>query len=519
MTKNQWAVVLSAIIFLFGCQLIANAELVSNESTVPSTAPITGPTGLVSPDFELNGSGSNVDSIAFWEAPSADDVLIFTTSKASQLVEVWQFPFVDNEQPPLTHSTFGSSGTQVNGIVIDQDSDLLYVSVSDPQSTVSIFSLPSLTFSGEIINGAFDLKSEPNIDLLNHSNGEIWAYVSADQDLYIYNAVTAAYIDQFQPEKGLETVLADDLYQIIYIPDENDQTGVYAYHPDGTPFLKNGTNHFGSGVFQADAEGIALYHCPPTGLDDGTGFIVISDQIGSQTEFEFFDRQSWAYLGNLVISGVSNTDGIASTQQALPGYPIGIFAAINSDVSTVGVGWDKVFTAMGIGCDIEMTTQELTLSAGWNLISSNINNPYPALETVTAPIGSELTLLKNDTGQIFWPAYDVNQIGDWEIEEGYALYLNQGTSLEITGTQALPEQSPISLIAGWNMVSYLREMPIAIDQALSTISGELVMAKDGAGNIYWPEMAIYDIVDMNPGQGYYLYIREPTTLIYPANDY
>lgn len=45
------------------------------------------------------------------------------------------------------------------------------------------------------------------------------------------------------------------------------------------------------------------------------------------------------------------------------------------------------------------------------------------------------------------------------------------------------------------------------------------MAKDGAGNIYWPAMAIYDIVDMIPGQGYYLYIAEPTTLIYTANDY
>ena len=125
----------------------------------------------------------------------------------------------------------------------------------------------------------------------------------------------------------------------------------YAYHPDGTPYLKNGSNQFGTNVFQYDAQGITLYHCPPIGQDNGTGFIVVSDQVGAQTEFEFFDRQSWDYLGTLLINGVSNTDGVASTQQALPGYPMGIFAAINNDTSTVGVGWDKVLAAMGLACD------------------------------------------------------------------------------------------------------------------------------------------------------------------------
>ncbi|MEM7115801.1 MAG: phytase [Chloroflexota bacterium] len=307
-------------------------------------------TANVAPDFEVDGSGSDVDTIAFWETENANDVLMFTTAKASQLVEVWQFPFVGNEQTPLTHGTFGASGTRVNGVVVDQESDLLYVSVADPQSTVSVFSIPDLLFASEFISGTVNLKSEPNIDLLSHSNGELWAYVSADQTLYIYNAETGAAISQFQPDEGLETVLADDLHQIIYVPDEKDQTGVYAYQPDGTPFLNNGTHQFGQTNFDADAEGIILYHCPPVGVDNGTGFIIVADQIGSQSDFEFFDRQTWAHLGTLTMMGVANTDGIASTQMVLPGYPMGIFAAINDDSTTVGVGWDKVFTAMGIAC-------------------------------------------------------------------------------------------------------------------------------------------------------------------------
>jgi hypothetical protein len=42
----------------------------------------------VSPDFELNGRGENIDSIAFWEAPDLKETLILVTAKQNSLVEV-----------------------------------------------------------------------------------------------------------------------------------------------------------------------------------------------------------------------------------------------------------------------------------------------------------------------------------------------------------------------------------------------------------------------------------------------
>ena len=166
---------------------------------------------------------------------------MFVTAKSNQLVEIWKYPFVGNEQPPLTHSSFGTA--QVNGVAVDQDTDLLYVSVSDPVSTVSVFSVPQLQYLREFIQGSVDLQREPNLALLKHSNGQTWAYVSADTIVYIHNADSGAAISQFVPAKGLETLLADNLYQTIYIPDENDRTGVYAYDPDGTPYEKNNSNN------------------------------------------------------------------------------------------------------------------------------------------------------------------------------------------------------------------------------------------------------------------------------------
>jgi hypothetical protein len=303
----------------------------------------------LAPDFVLDGSGTNVDSLAFWEAPDPEDTLLFVTSKGNQRVEVWRFPFVGNELPALVHPSFGS-GTRVNGVAVDQDSDLLYVSVSSPASTVSVFSLPELDFVDEFIEGAVNLHAEPNLALL-HRPGAAWLYVSSRNVVYVHDAASGAALASFRPIAGLETMAADDLDQVIYIPDENDRTGVYAYEPLGAPHERNGTNRFGAGLFEADAEGILVYRClAGGGDDDGLGWIVVADQRPDHTDFEFFDRRTWQHLGTLELTGVTNTDGIASTQRALPGLPGGLFAAIDDDATTVGVGWHRILAATGLAC-------------------------------------------------------------------------------------------------------------------------------------------------------------------------
>lgn len=314
----------------------------------------------VQPDFEVDGQGQNVDSIAFWEAPDPPATLMFVTAKANQLVEVWRYPFTSQEQPAIS-GMFGSG--QVNGIVMDQESELLYVAQSEGSSTVYAFAISAEAPHWELREtfSEPDLGSEPNLGLLNHASAGTWLYVTdSRRRVYVWDVepvsrqASPELVTEFSASdlESIETILADDYYQVIYIPDENGRSGVYAYNPGGTLFLKNGTSRFGSEeVFQSDEEGILLYRClSNNGGDTGRGLIVVADQKDDLTDFEFFDRQTWGHLGSLRLEGVSNTDGIASTQQDLPGYPLGIFAAINDDDTTVGVGWDKIFTATRLRC-------------------------------------------------------------------------------------------------------------------------------------------------------------------------
>ena len=304
----------------------------------------------LTPAFELNGAGSDVDSIAFWEAPDPADTLMFVTGKANNRLEVWKYPFQNNEQSAIQFPT------RVNGVVVDQETDTLYVS----DFIVSVLSVPDLQLQSTFGSGIIGV-GENNLDILKHSDGRTIIYVSDDHNVYRFDAADHSLLGSFAPPvSSIETLIADDFYQTIHVPEEQGpegNPGIYVYDPDGVPFLQNATNLYGEiairllfkpKIFDSDEEGILLYTFPMSGIgDNGTGFIVVSDQRADITEFEFFDRQTWSHLGSLRLTGVSNTDGIASTQRALPAYPLGVFAAINDDSTTAMLGWDAIFTELG----------------------------------------------------------------------------------------------------------------------------------------------------------------------------
>jgi hypothetical protein len=162
-------------------------------------------------------------------------------------------------------------------------------------------------------------------------------------------------------------------------------------------------------------------------------------------------------------------------------------------------------------------TQDIPLSAGWNMISSYIRPGEAALETLFRDIEHNVVLVKNGDGRVYWPSLRINQIGDWNARHGYLIYMENPAMLSIEGAIIQPDQMPVELTVGWNLAAYLRRSPMPAEQALATIDGQLYLAKNGAGESYWPALTINQIGDMHPGEGYQLYMNESGLLIYPGN--
>jgi len=171
-----------------------------------------------------------------------------------------------------------------------------------------------------------------------------------------------------------------------------------------------------------------------------------------------------------------------------------------------------------------ITSHTLALRSGWNSISSYILPLEDSLTELFSDISDNLVIVKNGTGSVFLPELNIHEIASWQHQYGYQVYLYPDPdTLTFTGVKVKPELTPIPLYEGWNMISYLRTDPMEPTDALKSIESNLIVAKNGSGQVYLPAGIIWDepintMGNMYPGIGYQLYLTDNAELYYPDND-
>lgn len=181
-----------------------------------------------------------------------------------------------------------------------------------------------------------------------------------------------------------------------------------------------------------------------------------------------------------------------------------------------------LFAPNGTSCIDSLSTlpieiQGITLQGGWNIISTYLIPNYPMVDSVFSPVVNNLYIMKNNNGQVYWPQYNLNVIGNLMLGQGYQVKMNNLDTLSIFGSYFNPENIPIILPAGWSIIGYLRKTQAPADTMLSTLNPKIWIVKDNTGNVYWPQYGLNTIGNLLPGQGYQLNLIEPDTLTYPAN--
>jgi hypothetical protein len=166
------------------------------------------------------------------------------------------------------------------------------------------------------------------------------------------------------------------------------------------------------------------------------------------------------------------------------------------------------------------TCQTIDLPSGWSMFSTYMIAADMDLKEVLAPIVDNVIIAKDNNGSAYLVAWDFNGVGDMEVGQGYQIKTDAAVSLEICGEYAFPEENPINLTAGWNMIGYLRTEPADAAAVLESINAteNLVIAKDYNGSAYLPAWGFNGIGDMVPGQGYQLKTETADVLTYNAND-
>ncbi len=166
---------------------------------------------------------------------------------------------------------------------------------------------------------------------------------------------------------------------------------------------------------------------------------------------------------------------------------------------------------------VEFSSQTIALNSGWSIISTFISPIDPSLESVFNPVVSNVLLVKNGSGSVYWPFWGVNSIGDMAIGEGYQVSMLNSDSVEIIGDQVMPDTTGIVIPVGWSLLGYLRTNPMEVALAVNSIASNIIMMKDGDGYVYWPAFGFNNIGNMQPGKGYQILLSTTSVLFYDAN--
>ena len=272
-----------------------------------------------------------------------------------------------------------------------------------------------------------------------------------------------------------------------------------------------------------------------SGISPGSYNLTVTDDHGC------FQIASYVYLSGPPAMAIASTSVDVTTNGGSDGS-INIFVsggvppysyiwsngATTQNISGLSAGFYHVTAYDSNSCEayesIEITEpggldeQLIDLPLGWSIMSTYINPVNPLANVVFAPVVSNTAIVKNGSGAVYWPAFGVNSIGNMILGQGYQVKMNSANdTLNVYGTAAVPEFTPVSVQAGWSIIGYLRQVPGNAITMMSPIVANVAILKSGAGAVYWPAFGVNSIGNMMPGQGYQIKMNTTSTLYYPSN--
>ena len=201
--------------------------------------------------------------------------------------------------------------------------------------------------------------------------------------------------------------------------------------------------------------------------------------------------------------------------------PLNIF---NNNIECVGEYteiFDELLSIYPACTDSEDTiTQHVYLPKGWSIFSIKGPSLIEDLGEILEPIASDVIMAKDNNGSVYYTEWDYNGVGKTSLGEAYHIKTAKEVSLAIDLKHIKPESNPIELIAGWNLIAYLRNEPASAELVLGELiaTNNLLIAKDYTGAVLIPSWDFNGIGNMEAGKGYQIKVQENTLLNFLANE-
>lgn len=242
-----------------------------------------------------------------------------------------------------------------------------------------------------------------------------------------------------------------------------------------------------------------------------------NSSISSSSSFDLFCSLEEAVVTLTVDGEILATEIIS---QGLTSISFDMISSLNPITVTVTssncvphIGYISVFSPELI------TQQEINLPASWSLFSTYMLADDMDIATILNSLDTEIILVKDFEGMAFLPNWNFNGIGNMLVGQGYQIKTQDATILTVEGDYMLPEENPINLSEGWNLVAYLRIENAPVDAVFESINnnGNLEVVKDYEGLAYLPSWNFNAIGNLFPGKAYQVRTNNEDVLYYLSN--
>jgi len=164
-------------------------------------------------------------------------------------------------------------------------------------------------------------------------------------------------------------------------------------------------------------------------------------------------------------------------------------------------------------------SQNIILNTGYQFVSSFLEFDDPNMQNVLTEILPNLDFVRNSGGFMLrkiGPNW-INGIGDWVNTEGYLFKMLNPDEIEFEG-MVTDIQTPIDLVTGYQIISFLSSEPMDASLAFESIIGDNLDFVRNSGGFMLRKIGpvwINSIGDINPGEGLLVKMLNPDTQIYP----
>ncbi len=171
----------------------------------------------------------------------------------------------------------------------------------------------------------------------------------------------------------------------------------------------------------------------------------------------------------------------------------------------------------GGGFPMGTELQTITIPDGWSGISSRVIPHFPNTDSLLAQeVSAGNLIFMQHFSQVFWPAFNINTIGNWETHEGYTIKVLQETHLDIYGFK--DSNDTIQFVQGWNYLPIISDCDVVTNALFGDIeaSGKLVIVYEIAGSkVYAPLFGVNTLPVLHPGKAYMVKVTAACSLSFP----